>query len=795
MCFSAQNKTNTNLKVTTLIMGVVTLLSFSFSPVVAGDVQVCNSSSSCTIGEYLYDDQYQPDLTGICTLNTKNPNGTAHISAQSLTVTADGWYGHTFTAPSTTGYYRGEICCDVGSDHMCLDKSFEVKNEASGSSLTTGDIATAVWGYSNKTLTGFNNIVSDIWGYASRSLTSGSNVTATVSSTDPTIATLKKTVDETRLLLEELVNAPIIENSLEDIEDIDLGERVEKSKVVAQELYVNLLLVGTTVTKVDKNWNSLTDTQITEDLLDAKVLIGDESDSSSENTLFGRINFIRDAWGLKESDDLYTDIKAVKASIDFALTGVTSYGKSASLKKEIISSKAYISSSEKTLVLINKKMAEIESLSFALDENIGMSNKILGAWTFDNYLELKKDIDNLTTKVTAINKVPKGMASLEASYVDITGEKKLKNKVLALRGILFANKKMLTIGNSKLSFVANWLEEGSVVIKTLITNPSSLISQDVPLKYYLPKEVKKENVINMDSGIEVKYDTEKDQYYIEGNFKLKPSETRTIKVRVEDVWIISEGEVDSLLTQTEELVKPLERSSYFAQGITLKSDIVVSLTKVKDLIKTGVTPEAKIKAYREAQVELSLAKENIERLKDMVSQASSSGSILGFVGGSQAIAVWGVVIAIATGFVFMTIYMRKLLGKDSSKNYVLSSKVKTEKSNNTFDKVAVFLVVATISGLVSSITVKKLGLTYEVVANQPREVLGTTTSDLSSLKAVKLVSIDGVVKLYQDEATNTVAEITDSGRMGVLVEKGEKRVKVIIDAKEVWVETSDILEK
>lgn len=804
MSFTAQNKIFTSkTKVTTLIMGVVTLLSLSSSLILAGDVQVCNTSSSCTIGEFLYDDEYNPDLTATCTLSTKNPDGTNHLSSQNLTVTADGWYGHTFTASTTTGYYRGELCCDTtGGDHMCLDKSFEVKEEVSGSSSLTNDgIAEAVWGYSSRTLTGFNNIVSDVWGYATRTLTSGANITTTLSTTqDATLTEVKKTSDETRLLLEQLINKPIIENSLEEVNDIDLGERIEKSKLLAKELSVDLLILDTDITRLNKDWSKLNETELIESLNDINIKLGDSSDSSSDLTVFAKINYIKDTWGLKETDDLTVDIKAVKSSVDFTLSGLTSYGKTTTLKKELTSSKRYIETSEKTLSSLNKKLVEIENLTYSLDQSLNESNKILSSWDSNNYQEAKTSIDSLYSKVVAINKLPKGIASIDSSYSDIPLEKKLKNKVLGLRGLLFANKKLLVTGSSnKLAFVANWLEEGSLVIKTLITNPSNLITQEVPLKYYLPMEVKKEHVIDVDAGLEVKYDTEKDQYYIEGNFTLKPSETKTIKVRVEDVWAISESEVDSLLTQTEELVKPLEKSSYFAQGITLKSDIVVSLNKVKGLIKEGTTPEAKIKSYREAQLELQSAKEKIEKLKDMVSEADSSGSILGFVGGSQAIAVWGVVIAIATGFVFMTIYMRKLLGVETVKQH--SNQINTKQksinhNHNVFDKIAVFLVIATISGLVSSIAVKKLGINQTVVANQPREVvLGASSMDLKSLKVIKLVSATGMVKLYQDEGSRAVSQLTETGVVAIQVEKGEKRMKIILDGQEVWVENENVEEK
>jgi hypothetical protein len=781
--FSAQIKLYA--KIATSTLGVAFLL-VSPSSIYA--------ASTTTIGEFLYDDSYVPDTAATCTLNVKDTSGAALISSQSLTATADGWYGYSFTSPTTVGYYRSEICCDTTSgDHMCIDKSFNIDPEVTAStSPSTDDIASAVWGYSGRTLTSFNSLVADIWGYTTRNLTP--------STTNGDLATIAKNTKETRLLIEELVNKPIIENSLEDVKDIDLGERIKQSKSISNELYINLLLLGSNVTKTNKDWNKLTDREVLDNLTDAKNMIGDESDSSSTDSFFGRINYLRDTWGLKESDDLREEIKAIKDSLSYVSSGVASYGKSKAMQKEVKSVLTYLKTSEKVLTLLNKKITETESLTTILDTNISAVDKVLGSWTSDSYLGVKESVDNLAKNIFAINKVPKGNLVIDSVYTDITGEKKLKNKVLGLRALLFANKKML-VGGQKTAFAANWLEEGSIVIKTLITNPSVLISQDVPLKYYLPKELKKENIIDSDTGIEVKYDTEKDQLYVDGTFKLKAGETRTIKVRVEDVWQINESEIESLLKQAEDLTKTLEKSSFFAQGVSLKSDITVSLSKAKEFVKDSITPESKIKSFREASLEVLSAKEKIEKLKDLVSEAQSSGSILGFVGGSQAIAVWGIVLAVVSAFVFMAVYMKKLIGAKASVQQVASSTGKTSKTNtfdgnhNVVDKMAIFIVVATISALSSSIAVKKFVIPVVVASSTRQEVLGAATPDYKHLKAVDLVSIDGVVKTYQDEGTETISELIDSGKAAVEIERGEKRVRVVVEGKEVWVLIENVMSK
>lgn len=773
---------------TTFLVGVVALHLYP-NLILATNMQNCTVSTSCTLGEFLYDDSYNPDTSATCSLNTKYPDGSNHITSQNLTTTADAWYGYTFTTPTTEGYYRGEICCDVEGEPLCIDKSFSAVAAVSGSSLTTTDIANSVWSSSSRTLTGFNNLVADIWSFATRGLTTGDNINI-FSSTD--VTTIKSEVSDTRLLLEKIVNKPIIENSLEEFQDFDLIGRVRDGQKATDEIYLNMILADSSISKIIKSWSTLSVSDAQKEISNIKEIVGEESDSSSTDTLFGRVNFLRDTFGYKEADSLYESILAFKDSLNFTQTSLFVSGKSdAATKKELSSGSVYLTSGEKSLSLINKRLKETEGLSSLIETNLDQTKKVLGAWNETTTTEKSNLIASIKKSVLSLNRIPKINGVLTSIYGDIMGDKKMKNEVLSLRGILFANKKYLASGNSNL-LLANWLEEGSLVIKTLITNPSDLVSQDVPLKYYLPNELKREDIMETDAGLTVKYDTEKDQFYVDGNFTLRPGETKTLKVRVEDVWIINTDEIDALKAQADVLVKLLEGSSYYAQGITLKSDIDVSLAKIKGLVKEGVTPEDKIKTYREVKLELAAIQDKINKLKDMVSLADSSGSILGFVGGSQAIGVWGIVVAIVAGFVATTAYMRQLLGKTKP------AKVKVVSKVNAFDKIAVFLVLATISGLVSSIGVKKFIVPNAIARESSnvtsKVVLGVNTIDYKSLKAVQLVSLDGVIKTYQEERSDVVLSLVDSKTGAILIERQEKRSRVVVNGSEVWVDNEHLLE-
>jgi SH3-like domain-containing protein/Na+-transporting methylmalonyl-CoA/oxaloacetate decarboxylase gamma subunit len=285
---------------------------------------------------------------------------------------------------------------------------------------------------------------------------------------------------------------------------------------------------------------------------------------------------------------------------------------------------------------------------------------MLVTWDNSKLDTTKNDLKKVSKELANLNQIPKASPIILTEFNNKSTEKDVRNKVLGLKGIITANKVYLSQqpGNSLSS---TWLELGSIVFKTLITNPSTKVSQTVPLKYYLPKEIKKENIIEVDDTVTVQYDTEKDQYYIKGDFVLSPGTTKTVSVRVDDsIFAVSDDEISSLRQQAIDLSEPLKNTSYFAQGATLKSDIDAALSKAVSLQKSATTPEEKIRAYREAKIEIDQAVAKIEKLKEVTTTAGSVGTLFGFVGGTQALAVWGLIIIMAAGFVFLVIYMRVL---------------------------------------------------------------------------------------------------------------------------------------
>lgn len=642
----------------------------------AGGPQICNPSTTCVIGEFVYDDSYLPVITATCTLTSKYPDNSPLLSSQAMAVSAegDGWYSHSFTAPTTTGLYRTQVCCLVGTDNMCLDKSFEVKEE---SSVSSSAIATAVWGYSGRTLSSFGTLVTDVWGASTRTLSSfgdlvsniWGNTTRTLSGTS-NVATVKESVDETRVLVEKLVNRPIIENVLEEKSDLDLSGRLKETRAIANQVYVNGQYLTTEVGGLLASFSASNPEDIIGKLNEVEEILGVKEDTDTKNSIYGGVNWFGSFWGWQEITSMKDTLSQVsgitsgiKASVSKSGKGLNTKNDLAHLVKVLLSLERQVgklsdTSKNKTLY---GNIKRVETLAQSFDSKESEIDGVLAEWKSKNVnlLNVQAKVKNILPQVLALSQIPKTKNVLGISEGVVSDAKTLKNTLLGLQGLIKTNRVLLARGIGKTS-TGTWLEEGSIVFKTLATNPSGLISQSVEIKYYLPQEIREEDIISKDEGLEVKYDSEKDQYFVSGSYTLAAGQTKVVSVKTQDIWVISDTEVESLKAQASELSKPLEKTAFFAQGTTLKSDIIASLDKITVLQEAAITPEQKIRAFREAAIEKRAVLAKMDSLKSLVAQASSTGSIFGFVGGAQAVGVWGIVIVIAAGFVFLAIYMKNL---------------------------------------------------------------------------------------------------------------------------------------
>ncbi len=428
--------------------------------------------------------------------------------------------------------------------------------------------------------------------------------------------------------------------------------------------------VATNVTSLLSHWSTYTMSDVITKLTSLETSLGTSSNTCVDLTVFGYLTCVENNGGgggggndaaiLAAATAAAADAAALRTELDYNGKSTTAYADLQNLKSNITTMQTLIggSSDASSATTLFGRIKDVRETIANLDTSGAGLSDLLAKWGDTSATEIYSKVKDLSEKIDAVNTVSDVSSILTLSKANADDMLVLKNKVLELRALTQLNKTLLQDGATK-PVVQLWMEEGSIIFKTLITNPSSS-SQSVPVKFYLPKEAGEKDIMKIDTELTAHYDPDQDAVYVGGNFTLASHQTKIVSIEVTDIWKVTDAELLSLRTQADELFKPLEKTSYFAQGSTLKSDITAALDTAKQVQADAKTPEARIKAYRDATSQVKRAKEDMASMKTLVTQAGSAGSLLGSVGGIQTVGTWGLIIILTTGFVFLALYMRLL---------------------------------------------------------------------------------------------------------------------------------------
>ncbi len=644
---------------------------------IASDPQKCIQSTTCKIGEFLYNDDYTENTSATCTITSRDPSGSLYLNAVSLTQ-ANAYYSHSFT-PTTLGTYPTQICCTVNTQLMCLDKTFEVVTAASsGSSLTAAD----VWNYSDRSLTSFGTLVEDIWEYSSRSLTSFGNlvtdiwdedertltqsvsVDTTYLATKADLAEISKVNKENRVLLEKLVNKPIIQNFIDDKSTVDLSTKITESKNVLDNLFATIQNLKTKSQLLSSSWTKLTQNQLESELRILQKII---TDQNSQTTITSHTNWLKTTW----SNELFLDLANQADTASSVLSKITNDSKTYESSKLFGNYLSFIDEVTTLDELIGNSLSEPDNkTAFGLIEKINQSNTSLSDHAKSLQAILPKisdtsdkytlEVNDIHSKILNLNQITNPENITENSKIvnqkNLTSSQILKNKIYSLLSLINLNKALLSqtkLENLRLM----WLEEGSIVFRSVAFNPSKSVTQSVQVKFFLPAELKKEQIIAADPELKIDYDATEGSLYASTDIDLAPQESKTFTVEAEDIWRFSEEEINILKTQTEAIVISLKGAKVYTTASNTKSDIFASLDKIMLRQKEAITPENRIKTYRESSLEMISVSEKIDSLKLLSLQGDNSFN-LNDLSGSKNIAIWGIVTLGLAGFVFLAYYLK-----------------------------------------------------------------------------------------------------------------------------------------
>ena len=193
-------------------------------------------------------------------------------------------------------------------------------------------------------------------------------------------------------------------------------------------------------------------------------------------------------------------------------------------------------------------------------------------------------------------------------------------------------KKSFSVGLALLLFLgagaSRALAESTVKLRIVLVNPSTTKAQEKSVKSFLPKEAAAKDVLES-GGLEIDYDEEQGLFYAhQEKVELAPGETKVFEVVMDDVWLISEDQLEQFKKKTEMALERLKNSAYFTQAELIAKTILGRLDTIRTTQNdTDATKQEHIAHYRNNLITLDSVKEDLERLEKILAAVSGAPSL------------------------------------------------------------------------------------------------------------------------------------------------------------------------
>lgn len=165
--------------------------------------------------------------------------------------------------------------------------------------------------------------------------------------------------------------------------------------------------------------------------------------------------------------------------------------------------------------------------------------------------------------------------------------------------------------------------EASIKLKMAVENPSETEVKTVPVKSYLPKGIKPEDITDR-GNFEIGYDFGKSSYYVYQEVTLEPRETITLEITMKDIWIIPTEEIYTLKNHISKVISTLQKTKYYNQARSLSENITKRLDKILERQRAeNINVEQRFSDYEADTTLLKEARRDLEVLEDLAIEAGT----------------------------------------------------------------------------------------------------------------------------------------------------------------------------
>jgi len=164
--------------------------------------------------------------------------------------------------------------------------------------------------------------------------------------------------------------------------------------------------------------------------------------------------------------------------------------------------------------------------------------------------------------------------------------------------------------------------QAELVMKLLVVNPSETEVKEFDIRNPLPPEVKPEHVLDAD-GLKVDYDSQAGVYMLVGRVTLKPKESVTKQIVLEDIWVIGAERFSSLRREKEDIQQKLDGTAYEERGQVLAAAVERRLAGVEESQEQPfLHPVQRITRYRDNQKVLEMVESDLVSLRQLMVMAA-----------------------------------------------------------------------------------------------------------------------------------------------------------------------------
>ena len=552
-------------------------------------------------------------------------------------------------------------------------------------------------------------------------------------------------IAQNKLRLENLNSKPVFRLLDEGSNTLKLSDKLDQTKVAAANIYSGIQNLKNRILLLAIKWPDISDSEVKSELTSLSSIFTQDTNQKN-SSLASTTEWLKSSWDNPTITNLMDEAQTAQSQIDNLLNDVITGGKInsatvldpiiARISKldELVGSSLATATDPSLFGFIRKTSDQIDIFDKQSAEGI----RILTSINDNPSIDMNYDIEQLKSSIIGTNLIP----NANLFFTSSKDPNATPNSVLGLLALIDTNKKLLS-GKTGAPIQHLWLEEGSIVFRLAVSNPNRTQIGNATIKFSLPEEINKDQVISLDKEISLVFDPKENALVGSGEIVLTPLETRTFMIEVEDIWNFNPREIENLHLQVEGLIQTLKYKPSYSQALLIKKDVENALNKIENQQRLALTPETKIVAFRQSSQELNKIEQTISSLKGLVLGAQSSSGIFNITEGLRTHSLQGLLILIISSAIFIYIYIQSLQSEPrigfrnraqpTPRNTAPTNIQKQEHTKPRLHRLARIVIITMISGGIGSIGTSLALKTFTplsqktVSQNDPVTVLGTNT--------------------------------------------------------------------